>query len=116
MSTILIAALIALAVIFGLRQTKRKMRTGCCGGASEPVKRIKVKDKEKQNYPYEESFRIADMHCKNCEIRVENAVNAHDGFFAKAKLADKQVTVLAKQPIDRIKVQQWISKAGYSAY
>ena len=49
-------------------------------------KKIKVKDRNRDNYPYEYILKIDGMHCSNCAVRIENALNRGGDRWARADL------------------------------
>lgn len=113
-STFIICAILIVIVIFGIRSTKKRATSGCCGG-SENVKKIKVKDKDKSHYPYKSVLKVYDIHCQNCVRTIENAFNSQDGFYAKVNTDNNTVTILSKENHDVNEYIDMISKAGYTS-
>ena len=49
--TIIICVILVIIICIGIRSTKKRATSGCCGG-SETIKKVKVKDRKKEHYPY----------------------------------------------------------------
>lgn len=115
-STIIIILILAAVVVYGAYSYKKKLTKGggCCGEFEEAEKKIKVKDRNKKNYPYKTVIRIDGMSCGNCATRVENALNGLGDTLAEVQLGDQQATVYTKQPADLEKFRKAVSDAGYT--
>ena len=112
--TFIICIILIIIVVIGLRSTKKRATSGCCGG-SENVKKIKVKDKNKAHYPFKKTLKVYDMHCQNCVHTVENTFNVHDGYYATVNTDNNTVTILSKQEHNADEYIDMISKAGYTS-
>jgi copper chaperone CopZ len=55
------------------------------------------------------------MSCRNCAVRVENALNKLGNVWAKVNLEKKEATVLLKENVDDEKLSAAVGAAGYSA-
>ena len=112
---IVITAIIAAAVAWAVFHTVRKSRGGggCCGEHEETVKRAPVKDRNKSHYPYTAELTVEGMTCENCARRVENALNALDGVWAKVDIGSHRATARLKKPPEEEPLAQAIRDAGY---
>lgn len=114
MSTVIICLILAGIVIIGIRSTMKRAKSGCCD-TGDAEKRIKVQDKDKSHYPYSTTLNVHGMHCQNCAIRVENAFNSQDGFYAKVDTNKNQVNILSKQEHPTDELIDMVIKVGYQA-
>ena len=113
-STFIICIILLILVCIGIRSTKKRATSGCCGG-SETVKKVKVKDKNKEHYPYKNILKVYDIHCQNCVRTIENAFNEQEGFYAKVNTENNTVTILSKQEHIPDELVEIVSKAGYTS-
>lgn len=87
MSTAIICVLLIIISVFGIRSYMKRLASGCCGSSGEKSpKRIKVKDKDLSHYPHQCTMKVDGMSCGNCAVRVENALNAMEGVWARVDL------------------------------
>lgn len=117
MATALICLILVAAVTVGVKSYLKKLRSGCCGAASEPmVKRVKVKDKDPSHYPYVKALKIDGMTCANCSNRVENALNHLEGVYASVDLMKEEAIVRMKEPLEDQVLKKAVAAAGYTVY
>ncbi|MBQ9197971.1 MAG: heavy-metal-associated domain-containing protein [Clostridia bacterium] len=100
---------------FAVLRTVRKARKGggCCGDINENEKRQKSSDRNKADYPYELTLTIGGMTCENCAVKVENALNALDGVWAKVDIGSHTARIRSKIPPEEQKIRQAVVRAGY---
>ncbi len=110
---ILILAIIVLCAILSIRK-RIKYGSSCCGGHDAAPKKIKVSDKNKAHYPYTYTLTVDGMHCSNCALRVENALNSKEGLWASVKLENNTVLVHSKNQLEWAEISKIISDAGYT--
>ena len=103
--------LIAFAVLV-IKSYAKKLAAGCCGAGGDTTKKVKVADKNKAHYPYAATLTVDGMMCAACETRVENALNAIDGVWAKASSGAGRVDVLMKAPVDEDTLRKTINDLG----
>ena len=108
-----LAALAGWALWAALRRAKKG--GGCCGDRAEAVPKAPVADRNKAHYPYAVEMKIGGMTCENCARRVENALNALDGVWARVRLDGGEAQVLCKAPPEEQALRQAVAQAGYAA-
>ena len=112
--TIIICAILVIIICIGIRSTKKRATSGCCG-SSETVKKIRIKDKNKEHSPYTVVLKVYDIHCQNCVRTIENAFNSQEGFYAKVNTEDNTVTILSKQQHPTNELINKLSNVGYTS-
>ncbi len=95
--------------------TVRRARQGsaCCGPKAAPVKRTGCMDRDRRSYPYEIRFRITGMTCDNCAARVENALNALDGVWARVRISDQTARIRCREKPDEAMLKRAVHEQGY---
>ena len=118
--TVIITIVIAILMVFAVRHAYRvfSLKDDCCGGGpktpkAKKVAAVTVEDTDEANYPYSLDVKVKGMTCEKCVERVQNALNAQPGTWAKVDLASGAAHILAKSPIDRDAVEQAVEDAGY---
>ena len=113
---VLIVLLAAMLLTAGCLTWKKLTRgSGCCGEHEAAVRRITVSDRNKAHYPYTVTLTIGGMTCQSCAVRVENALNALDGTWARVSLDTRAALVLLKQEPDIPLLCRTVAQAGYAA-
>lgn len=116
-ANVVILAIIAVCVVFAARRAWRTIsgKEDCChGGAKAPkVKRARVADTDKANYPYATDVKIGGMTCEHCVNTVENAINGLPDTWAQVNLDTKTAHILTKQPFNAEAVDNAVTAAGY---
>ena len=121
-SIVVLVVILALAVFAGRRAFRVFFgKQDCCGGGcggscdtpKKKIKKVKVEDTDKANYPYHTVLSIGGMSCENCASNVENALNGVDGTWAKVDLVSRTADVLSKKPIDEPALERAVEDAGY---
>lgn len=105
------AIVLIVFAVFVIKSYTKKLASGCCGGG-DAEKKIRVADKNKAHYPYAATLTVDGMMCAACETRVENALNAIDGVWAKASSSDGRVEVLMKTPVDEDAFRKVVNELG----
>lgn len=113
-STGVVVAVLVLLCGVGVRSYLKKLRSGCCGGGSDPVKRLPPKDRDTSHYSYVHLVGIQGMHCQNCARRIENAFHQQEGFYAKVNFAKGQALVRSKEPVSEEDLKQVVRSLGYT--
>lgn len=112
-STAAICAVLALICIFAIWHYIKKLKNGCCGGGGDEERRIRLADSDAAHYPYVCKIGIEGMRCKNCAIRVENAFNRQDGYYATVDLRRHCALVRTKQPVADDELRRVVLRTGY---
>ena len=116
MRNIIIYITLALIIALAVYGTVKRIRHGsaCCGEHEPPPKKIRVRDKNRNNYPYVYELTVDGMHCANCARRIENSFNSRDGMWARADIGRKTVDLRSKKEIGEAACRDIVSKAGYT--
>lgn len=115
-ANIIVLAVIAIGMFFGLRRIAASTRgKSCCsdGAVGKKTKRAVVTDTDESHYPYSDELLIGGMSCGGCAQNVENALNTLDGVWATVTFADHTARVRSKNPIDREALEAAVRDAGY---
>ena len=113
LSDIVIVAILAVAVFFGIRNMIRhaKGEGDCCGGGSG-VRLMKPKKLEKVIAT--KTIYIEGMFCDNCSGRVHNALNSIDGVNAKVLRSKGRATVKLGKEVSDETLKKAITDLGYT--
>lgn len=109
---IIISALVVLCFI-AVRTYVKKLSHGCCGAGGDKEKKV-AKTADPAEYKYRYSVKIGGMTCKNCAVRIENAFNRQEGFFARVNFKSGTAEVSAKEPLSGFVIRQTVVGLGYS--
>ena len=99
MGTMVILALLAVAVVLAVRHFIGTLAHGCCGGG-EAVRPVRVE--------------IGGMTCRNCRLRVKNALNSEEGLWAQVDLSAGSALVRSRQPLSEERLRLVIGREGYT--
>ena len=108
---IIIVTLVLLSFYGTIKHIKKG--GGCCGEKESKIKVFKVHDKNKANYQYKVELKIEGMTCKNCALKVENALNEKEGTYAIVNHASKSAIVYTKYEPNVEEFRQIIKNVGY---
>ena len=113
LATMVIIAVLALAVVLGVRSMVKRVNRGCCGDRDEvKIEAVKVEDRNKSHYPYEAVLSVDGMTCSHCARRVENALNRLEGVYAKVMLDQGSADVLMKEKLDENSLRNAVNDLG----
>lgn len=103
-----ILLVVILAAIF--RAKKHFKGGGCCGSGGNTIR-----DKKTLTGPKigEKTMVIEGMHCENCEIRVENALNRLDNVACKVNLRKKTAVVAYSAEVSDELLKTTVERMGY---
>ena len=109
-NAIIIGILLIVIVVAVLRTKKHFKGGGCCGSGSNTIR-----DKKSLTEPKlgEITLTVEGMHCENCQIRVENALNRLDGVVCKVNLKKKAAVVSYSREISGEELKAAVEKLGY---
>ena len=113
---IAIMAILFAIVAMAVYGTVKRIRYGssCCGTKDPGERKVKVRDKNRDHYPYKYVLSVDGMHCSNCARRIENAFNRTDGRWATADVAKKEVRLLSKRKESESDLAGITGSAGYT--
>ncbi len=116
MGNVIIIAALVLVIGIAVYSTVHRVRHGssCCGERDPEEKKVKVTDKNKNNYPYTYILQVDGMHCSNCARKVENALNAGEGHWAVADVSKKEVLLRTKFEENESGLGEIVANAGYT--
>lgn len=112
-TAVIIAALLVIAV-YTIKSYAKKLSSGCCGAGGDKEKRIIPKDTDISSYPYSAKVKIGGMHCEKCAMRIENAFNKLDGFYAAADFKNGSANIYTKAPVSDFDIRSKIVGLDYS--
>lgn len=115
MGTAVIVLILALIGVIAVRSYSKKLTSGCCGADGDSEKKVRVKDKNINNYPYAVKIDVEGMHCKNCSEHLENMLNSEDGVWASVNFKNKEAIVHMKQKLSDSELMKIVARAGYFA-
>lgn len=107
--TLLVGILLVLLTLALLR-VKKHFRGGCCSGGNAVLR-----DEKTLSEPILGRFclRVSDMHCQNCQNRIENALNRLDGVLCRANWRKKTVTVCYSREFSAEEAVRVVEELGY---
>lgn len=111
MENYIIIGIIAVIVLIAvLRAMKHFKGGGCCGSGGNTIR-----DKKTLNGPKlgEKKLTVEGMHCVNCEIRVENALNRLENAAAKVSWKKGTAIVSYSAEVSDELLKSTIEKMGY---
>ncbi len=112
MENILIIALLAFAIVFGIVHARKHFRGGgCCGGGKNVVRTRKTLDAPAIG---QKTLTIDGMHCENCQARIENALNRLDGVACVVHLRRKAALVTYSRAVSDDELRAAVDKLGYT--
>lgn len=108
----IVGLVILVFAVFVVKSYMKKLASGCCGSGDAPTRKIKVQDKNKAHYPYHAILTVDGMMCSACQTRVENAINALPGAWARADVATGRVELLMKEQIPEQQLRDAVNELG----
>ena len=119
MESLIILSVIIIIAIFAVINYIKKIKSGnCCssGGAFQTIEKVKVKDKNKNNYPYKQIIKIGGMTCKHCAKIIENNFNKIGDVYAKVSFNNEEAVILTKKQLENKVFEEAIKQSGYRYY
>lgn len=108
---IIIIAVIAVGMFFAIRKSLRTVKGGCCGGGGGDLKPMK---KELDGRIVgEKLMHIDGMHCRNCEYRVQRALDRIDGVSSEVSYRKNQAVVKMDREVPDVKLSSAVENQGY---
>ena len=67
MGTAIVIFVLAIIVVCAILSIRKRIKYGssCCGEKDALPAKVKVKDKNKKNYPYNYTLKVDGMHCQH---------------------------------------------------
>ena len=106
---LIIGIIIVIAFVAVRTMVKRIGRKGCCGSSGD----YKSRKKKLKHVIATRVFVVEGMHCENCEIRVENALNRLDGVACKVSWKKKTAVVSYSQEVSEDLLKETVECLGY---
>lgn len=111
MENYIIIGVILLVVVLALLRTKKHFKGGgCCGSGGNTIRDKKTLTQPKLG---EKTLVIEGMHCENCEIRVENALNRLDHVACKVNWKKKTAVVSYSAEVSDALLKSTVENMGY---
>lgn len=107
---IIVGIILLIIVVAVLRVKKHFKGGGCCGSGSNTIRDKKTLTAPKLG---EKTLVIQGMHCENCEIRVENALNRLDHVACKVSWKKKTAVVSYSAEVSVELLKDTVEKMGY---
>lgn len=113
-ANLVIILIIAAGVFLAIRPTIKHMKGegSCCGGGSSDGGKRKKKKLTEPKWG-EKVLYVEGMHCENCKMRVEDAINQIDGAAAVVHLKEKKAVVSMCLEIEDEQLTKAVADAGY---
>lgn len=107
---LIIGALLVIIVVAILRTKKHFKGGGCCGSGSTTIR-----DRKTLTEPViaEKTMVIEGMHCENCQIRVENALNRLEGILCRINLKKKTAIISLSREVPDELLRETVERMGY---
>lgn len=106
----LIIIIVLILILAAAGRIKKRLRGGCCGSGSQVIRDKKVLDAPVIGIKL---LTVEGMHCENCAIRVENAVNRLDGALCRVDLKRKTAAVSYSAEIPDALLRETVERLGY---
>lgn len=111
MQDYIMIAILLIILAFAILRTKKHFKGGgCCGSGSNTVRDKKTLTSPKIG---EKVLTVEGMHCENCEIRVENALNRLDGVVCKVNRKKNIATVSYSTEVSDEQLKGTVERLGY---
>jgi len=111
MENLIIIGILCVSVLIAVfRAMKHFKGGGCCSGGSNTIRDKKIMTAPKLG---EKTLVIEGMHCENCEIRVQNALNRLEGAVCTVSLRKKTAVVSYSAEIADSLLRETVEKLGY---
>lgn len=111
MENYIIIGILLVAITAAIFHIKKHFKGGgCCGSGSNTIREKKTLNAPKLG---EKNMVIEGMHCENCQIRVENALNRLENVVCKVNLKKKTATVSYSAEVPDGLLKETVEKMGY---
>ncbi|MGN1110127.1 MAG: heavy-metal-associated domain-containing protein [Oscillospiraceae bacterium] len=113
MTTGIIISVLIVVCFIAVRTYVKKLAHGCCGAGGDKERKL-TKTVDFSEYKFRYTVKIGGMSCKNCAVRIENALNRQEGIFARVDFKSGAAEVSAKEPLSEFVIRQTVIGLGYS--
>ena len=105
---IIVILILAIVVIIALMGSMKHFKGGGGGGKA-------IREKKTLSSPVigEKILTLDGLHCENCEIKVENALNRIDGVLAKVERKKKRATVSFSKEVSDETLKERVERLGF---
>lgn len=110
MEDYIIIAILLVVIVAAVLRAKKHFKGGCCGSGSTVIRSRKTLTEPKIG---EKTVTIAGMHCENCGIRVENALNRLEGVVCKVNLKKGTANVSYSAEAADAELKRAVEELGY---
>lgn len=110
MENYIIIGILLVVIVAAVFRTGKHFRGGCCGSGSNTIRTKKTLSGPKLG---EKTLVIEGMHCTNCVIRVENALNRLDAVACRVNLRKKTAIVAYSAEVSDEQLKATVEKLGY---
>lgn len=113
MSTAIIVIALVMIGIYSVKSYMKKLKSGCCGGITDTIQKIKPQDSHINHYPFQKHILIEGMTCDNCKIRIENAFHTQGIFLMKINRSKGTSELYCKEYVSNESIKRTIQDLGY---
>ncbi|MBO4937435.1 MAG: heavy-metal-associated domain-containing protein [Oscillospiraceae bacterium] len=111
MENYIIVGIVLVLIVTAIFRVKKHFKSGgCCGSGGNTIRSRKTLSAPKLG---EKTLVIEGMHCENCEIRVENALNRLEDVACKVSLRKKTATVSYSAEVSDDLLKTTVERMGY---
>ena len=110
MENYIIIGILIVIVAIALLRARKHFAGGCCSSGNQIIRIAKTLTEPVIG---EKTMVIDGMHCENCEIRVENALNRIEGVSCKVRWKKKTAVVSYSAEIADSLLKQTVERLGY---
>ena len=110
MENYIIIGILLVVTAVAILRARKHFKGGCCGSGSNTIRDKKTLTEPKIG---EKIMIIEGMHCENCQIRVENALNRLDGVLCKVNLKKKTAAISYSKEVSAELLKETVEKMGY---
>ena len=110
MDYIILALLAVILILAVIRAAKHFKGGGCCGSGGSTIRDKKTLIEPKIG---EKVLTVEGMHCVNCEIRVENALNRLENVACKVSWKKKTAIVSYSKDVSNDLLKETVERLGY---
>lgn len=107
----IIIGLLVVVLVLALLRARKHFQGGCCSSGSQTIRQHKELT---EPIIGKKVLHIDGMHCENCQIRVENALNRFDGVVCRVNRRKKTALVSYSREPDIQQLRAAVDRLGYT--